>query len=113
MNQVYLNSLTLLGVQQALNALVKQFGYQTINGGVGSCLVFQPGGISGGNIYNDWESLVSVAESIAGIKVVYFDDSIEECHIPEGDWDLGGYTVFYGKSTLSASTYPSGLFTIK
>jgi hypothetical protein len=40
---------------------------------------------------------VAAASAVPGYKVVYLDDSIQDCTVPAGVWDLGGYTVFQGR----------------
>ena len=97
MKHAYLSGNTTLEIQQALNKLVDQFSSSIINGGVGSCFVFQPGGTAGKNVYTDWAALVTAAFSVEGIKTIYFDNTYSTCNIPEGEWDLGGYTIFHGK----------------
>lgn len=40
------------------------------------CLVFQPGGVAGGNVYNDWDALVAALGNIAGPSCIFFDDEL-------------------------------------
>jgi hypothetical protein len=64
----------------------------------GSSFVFRPGAQTSGNVYGTWAELVQAAASQQGTKEVYFDDSVDECEIPAGTWDLGSYTRLVGRS---------------
>lgn len=57
--------------------------------------VFRPGGIAGGNVYSNWESLVEALSSKEGRRILEFDDSAvspQPCEIPPGEWPMKDVT---------------------
>jgi len=55
----------------------------------GNLFVFRPGGIPGGNVFNDWLLLMSAMSGVEGRKILEFDDSVTTpCNIPSGKWPM-------------------------
>jgi hypothetical protein len=88
-------------VQMALHRMGQST--TTVITSFGSSFVFRPGAPTSGNVYGTWAELVAAASSQQGTKEVYFDDSVADCEIPAGTWDLGGYTRLVGRSKGYAS----------
>lgn len=59
--------------------------------------VFAPGGVAAANVYDDWALLMADLVTLAGPKVIEFDDDAGTCRIPAGTWDLGGDTILRGR----------------
>jgi hypothetical protein len=62
-----------------------------VSSGGGNVFVFQPGGTPGGNVYDDWATLMAaVATAPAGYKMIAFDESFNNILIPEAGspWDV-------------------------
>jgi hypothetical protein len=58
----------------------------------GNLFVFRPGGIPGGNVFIDWQLLVSAMSGVEGRKMLEFDDSLVapagHCEVPAGTWPM-------------------------
>jgi len=51
--------------------------------------IFRPGGVTSGNIYGDWPSLVAAMGAFTGHRYILFDDSsTSPCVIPVGTYDM-------------------------
>jgi len=54
----------------------------------GNLFVFRPRGIPGGNVFTDWQLLISAMSGVDGRKMLEFDDSLAPCEIPAGTWPM-------------------------
>jgi hypothetical protein len=58
----------------------------------GNLFVFRPGGASGGNVFTDWQLLITAMAGVEGRKMLEFDDSLLPppafCEIPAGVWPM-------------------------
>ena len=57
----------------------------------GNLFVFRPGGIPGGNVFTDWQLLISAMSGVEGRKTLEFDDSLVlplPCKVPSGTWPM-------------------------
>lgn len=89
-----IRSNSVLHLQQIINRLYRR----VVAASAPPSLVWRPGDTSGSpGVYGSFPALVAAAAAIPGYKVVYLDDSIQDCTVPAGVWDLGGYTVFQGR----------------
>lgn len=58
-------------------------------GGVGTyAFVFQPGGIPGGNVFDDWTALTTAMGLVRGPKLLEFDGQFAAIVVPAGTWDM-------------------------
>jgi hypothetical protein len=65
--------------------------------------VYRPGGISSGNVYSDWATLMGKVASTEGPKTIELDPSVDpntRCDIPSGTWDLGYNTTLRGDGSV-------------
>ena len=99
----YTDTAPLLGatnVQAAIDALKNRSG--------GSVVVYRPGGVTAGNVYQTWAALVAAAVLIQGPKTVFVDvtgaPGDGNAHVPAGAWDLGPWVTFQGDPTVAQST---------
>jgi hypothetical protein len=60
----------------------------------GNIFVFRPAGIPGGNVFTDWQLLITAMAGVEGRKILEFDDSFLPqhpppfCPIPAGVWPM-------------------------
>jgi hypothetical protein len=57
-------------------------------GGGSNVFVFQPGGTPGGNVYDDWQTLVDACNAIQGRRFIEFDNQFNTITIPDGTYDM-------------------------
>jgi hypothetical protein len=57
-------------------------------GGGSNVFVFQPDGDPGGNVYDDWGTLVDACNEIQGRRYIEFDNQFASIEIPDGTWDM-------------------------
>ena len=55
--------------------------------------VFRPGAVQGGNVFTDWQALMTAMSGVEGRKMLEFDDSLlapadHGCEIPPGTWPM-------------------------
>lgn len=75
---------------------------QPLYGDVTSSFVYRPGGVASGNVFPTWQALVTAVAAVEGAKTVMVDDSMGRPVVPEGTWNLGGYTVLRGRQQGAA-----------
>ena len=65
-------------------------------GPAGNYLVFRPGGVESGNVFNSWLNLILKFASIDGSTQIIIDDSMAVAEIPSGTWNLEGRAILFG-----------------
>jgi hypothetical protein len=66
-------------------------------------LVWQPGGVAGGNVFTTWATLAVALQSIEGKKTVTVDTSLAAAHITTGTWTgITDVTFVSGVNSITA-----------
>lgn len=61
-----------------------------------SALIYRPGGVQAGNVYNSWTDLMAKRVTIDSPISIIVDDSITEAAVDVGIWNLGNNTTIVG-----------------
>lgn len=74
---------------------------------LGPSLVFQPGGVTSGNVYATWDALAAVGGTIQGPYKIFTDGTFApgdgNVHIPAGSWDLGPEVTFQSDASSTGN----------
>jgi len=63
-------------------------------GGGGSTFVYRPGGVQGGNVYDNWTDLDAAVSAVTDDqKIVLIDDTLGSATVPAGSWDINGWII--------------------
>lgn len=77
--------------------------------GPSATVVFKPGGVAAGNVFDDWSLLMANFALAEGTVEILIDDSVTSpAVIPEGEWDLEDRAVIVGLTTTTVTELTIG-----
>lgn len=61
--------------------------------GPAATFVFRPGAANTNGVYNTWSGLMQAVGQVPGQKFITYDDSIAQCEVPSGGWNVDNCVI--------------------